>query len=182
MREIKEICICRIDRIGDLIMTTPILRSIRKEFPNSKITLLVSPINSKVLKESELIDEMIVIDKKNKLWKFDLFVNFSPTNLSYFLCFFSNSKNKSTLILKSRYKNKFSKIFIHFLSKIFCNHIILVNRNQLFKNNLDFHQTKMMYALIEKIFNRSFNYENLEIPILPNKKIKLNYLSKKIMA
>ena len=50
MREIKEICICRIDRIGDLIMTTPILRSIRKEFPNSKITLLVSPINSKVLK------------------------------------------------------------------------------------------------------------------------------------
>ena len=194
MREIKEICICRIDKIGDLIMTTPILRSIRKEFPNSKITLLVSPINSKVLKESELIDEMIVIDKKNKLWKndeilkkirkrsFDLFVNFSPTNLSYFLCFFSNSKNKSTLILKSRYKNKFSKIFIHFLSKIFCNHIILVNRNKLFKNNLDFHQTKMMYALIEKTFNRSFNYENLEIPILPNTKIKLNYLSKKIIT
>ena len=67
MKEPKKICISRLDRIGDLIMTTPAIISIRQNWPGSKITLLASEVNSKVLNYSPLIDEIIEIDSKKKL-------------------------------------------------------------------------------------------------------------------
>ena len=54
MKQFEQICICRIDRIGDLIITTPILKAIRENWPKSKITLLASKSNSKVLEFSNL--------------------------------------------------------------------------------------------------------------------------------
>ena len=62
MSYLKQICVCRNDRIGDLIMTTPVLKTIRKNWPKSKITLLCSKNNSKVLKNSDLIDDIIILD------------------------------------------------------------------------------------------------------------------------
>ena len=194
MRELKEICVCRIDRIGDLIMTTPILRTIRQEWPKSKITLLASNINSMVLNNSPLVDEIIIVKDKNNFLRqikilkiirqrsFDLFINFSPNNLGYFFCYFSKSKIKTTMIFKSRYKKKFSKLIIQVFSKIFCHHIYIVDRHLLYKKNIDFHQTKMMFALLEKISKKSFVYPSLEIPVSSPLEGKINELSKKIVT
>ena len=46
MKQFEQICICRIDRIGDLIITTPILKAIRK-----KNKLAVLEINKNLLKK-----------------------------------------------------------------------------------------------------------------------------------
>ena len=67
MSNLKQICVCRNDRIGDLIMTTPAIISIRQNWPKSKITLLASEVNSKLVNYSPLIDEIIEIDSKKKL-------------------------------------------------------------------------------------------------------------------
>ena len=177
MKQFEQICICRIDRIGDLIITTPILKAIRENWPKSKITLLASKSNSKVLEFSNLIDEIIIIDNNYSLSKkisillqirkrkFNHFINLSPTNLSYFLCFFSKALNKSTIIFLSRYKQKFSKWIYRFFSNLFCQYTHIVNRKFLLSKNLEIHQTKMMYLLLEKISKKTFNYSDIEIPV-----------------
>jgi len=195
MNQLKKICVCRIDRIGDLVMTTPALKVIRTNWPKSKITLLVSETNSKVLINSNLIDEIIIIDKSYSLIKklrilkkirkksFNLYINFSPTNLSYMFCYFSNATNKATLIFLSRYKKNLSKIFQRFLAMTFCNYVHVVNRRLLLNKKQEIHQTKMMLVLIEKILKKSFLYPNLQIPIVSNlgKQIKLLF-NKKIIT
>lgn len=201
MSQLKQICVCRNDRIGDLIMTTPVLKVIRKNWPKSKITLLGSEINSKVLKNSDLIDDIIILDDKHSLIKkfktlklirkksFDLYINFSPTNLSFIFCFFSRASIKATLILLSRYKKRFSKIFQRIFSKIFCHYVCVINRRSMLSKKKDIHQTLAMFSLIEKILKKSFSYPKLEIPVVSNlenrvikifpKKIIIIHLSKR---
>ena len=195
MSHLKQICVCRNDRIGDLIITTPVLKAIRKNWPKSKITLLCSIVNSKVLENSNLIDDLIIADNKHSLIKkfktlklireksFDLYINFSPSNLSYIYCFFSGATKKATLIFLSRYKKRFSKIFQKFFSKIYCQHVFVVNRQYRFSKEMDIHQTIMMFTLIKKIFKKSFLYPDLEIPVISNLEKKITKIfSKKIIT
>ena len=69
MKQFRNICICRIDRMGDLIISTPVIKIIRKIWPNSNITLLASSLNAKVLQKSSLIDETIIIENKSDIFK-----------------------------------------------------------------------------------------------------------------
>lgn len=50
--------------LGDVILSTPIFRVLRKSFPASKITALIQPQFSKLLRN--LTHEIITFDKKNK--------------------------------------------------------------------------------------------------------------------
>ena len=115
MKIMKQICISRLDRMGDMILSLPAIKAINDSNPKIKISVLASHQNIKVLKDLDYIDEIIEINPKsifNALIKnffivrkknFDFFLNFSPTFLSYFFCFFSNATTKATLIYLSRY-------------------------------------------------------------------------------
>ena len=195
MSYLKQICVCRNDRIGDLIMTTPVLKTIRKNWPKSKITLLCSKINSKVLKNSDLIDDIIILDNEQSIINkfktlklirrksFDLYINFAPTNLNYIFCFFSRASKKATIIFLSRYKKSFSKIFQRFFSKIYCQHVFVVNRRYRFSNKMNMHQTTMMLKLIKKIFNKSLLSHEMEIPVVSKLENKIKKIfPKKIIT
>ena len=116
MNAIMRICVSRVDKLGDMILTLPAIKAIKISNPNIKIYVLASERNFSVLKGIEYIDEILVIDTTYKIksiiekillirrLKFDYFLNLSPTKLSYFLCFFSNAKKKAILILLSRYR------------------------------------------------------------------------------
>ena len=58
----SKIAVIRIDKAGDLLLTTPALRVIKEQFPDSKTYLIASKQNSKVLINSELVDKIIVYD------------------------------------------------------------------------------------------------------------------------
>ena len=45
----KKIGVIRIDKIGDLLLTTPALTLIKKQWPNSKTILIASNQNYKIL-------------------------------------------------------------------------------------------------------------------------------------
>jgi|TARA_B110000263_G_C15296956_1_gene506011 ADP-heptose:LPS heptosyltransferase len=176
-----KICVSRIDKMGDMILTLPVIKTIKIENPNAEVHVLSSELNFKIIKDLQYIDNMYVIKpsifsffkelidiRKNQ---YDLFLNFSPSLKSFFLCLLSKSDKKSSLILKSRYKNRhLSKIFTIILGKIFFNNLIIVNRYKNLIKNKEIHQTKMMFNLLEinKIQNNILTKIDLK---LPNKKI-----------
>ena len=117
----EKICISRIDKMGDMILTLPVIKSIKIHNPGSEIHVLASVHNAKVLKNIKYVDKVLLIDSNTNSFikeisqlrkiKYDFFINFSPSIKSFILCFFSKSQKKATLILLSRYKNNlFSKL------------------------------------------------------------------------
>ena len=157
-----KICISRMDRMGDMFLTLPVIKAIKTKNPFVKIYVLASYRNVKVLENLNYIDEIFIINKNSKIitifkklliirkFNFDFYINLSPTFLSYFLCFFSNAKNKATLIFLSRYKKSFfSKFFIKLFSRIFCQFVQIIDRHSKLKTNEDIHQTNMIFNLIK---------------------------------
>lgn len=55
----QKILAIRTDRIGDLIVSTPILKAMRVNFPSSEITVLVSSYCVDILKGTGLVDKVI---------------------------------------------------------------------------------------------------------------------------
>ena len=49
---------------GDVLLRTPIIRSIKQSYPNSRITVLVDPIGKDILANNPFIDNIIVIERK----------------------------------------------------------------------------------------------------------------------
>jgi heptosyltransferase-2 len=50
--------------IGDMILLTPALRALRKEFPEAHISMLVNPLVRDLMERNPYLDEVIVYDKR----------------------------------------------------------------------------------------------------------------------
>ena len=115
-----KICIERSDRMGDMILTLPVIQAIKEENPQAIVHIVASKKNLKICKQFSLIDKIHERSPSssafNKLIKsigvenFDYYFAFSPGWFGLFLGLFSKSKFKISLINQSRYKsNSFSK-------------------------------------------------------------------------
>ena len=152
----KRICIIRDDRLGDTILTLPIINKLKKTYSNSQITLVISPISEVLVKKFNFIDELII--SKNTLEtvksinqnKFDLILNFAPLKTNFYKCFLK-SKRKIHISFQSRYKKRSKKIITNAFLKFFFDKIYFYERNDLNKLN---HQTEFMDNLMvsEKIY------------------------------
>lgn len=152
----KRICIIRDDRLGDTILTLPIIQKLKKTYLNSQITLVISSISEELVKKFDFFDELII--SKNNLEtvkninqnKFDLILNFAPLKTNFYKCFLK-SKRKIHISFQSRYKKKRNKLITNAFLKIFFDKIYFYERNDLKKLN---HQTEFMDSLMvsEKIY------------------------------
>lgn len=64
LTEAKRILIVRIDELGDLVLTTPFLRELRRVYPESFITLLANPRFCQIIELCPYIDEIITYDRE----------------------------------------------------------------------------------------------------------------------
>jgi len=183
-----KIGIVRIDRMGDMILTLPIIKAIKLQNPNFIIHIFCSNKNHKIIKNFKYVDKIFNIDNSSLYndEKYDYIFNFSPGWKSLFKCFFLKSIKKNNLILSSRYKKKItSKLLILIFSKIFFNTTLYVNRINRFYNNISIHQTQTMFELLNKCKISYFKDINLEKFLENFKLIKSNrdictvHLSKK---
>jgi len=55
----RRILFIQISAIGDVILLTPTLRAIRKQFPQAHLTMVTSPINQQLIKNCPYIDEIL---------------------------------------------------------------------------------------------------------------------------
>ena len=169
-----KICIARVDRMGDMILTLPIIKGLKILDKSNVIHVIASDKNYKIVKHFNYIDKIYLLSSSKKNFfsiinkirkeKYDHFYNFSPNWSGYILGILSKSKIKSTLIFLSRYrKNHYKKIIKRILAVIFYHYNIVIDRFTAIQNNKNIHQTSMMFSLIKKT--------NIEI----NEDLKIDY-------
>ena len=72
MEKIKSqlrILICRPDRIGDVVLSTPIPREIKKNFPNAFIAILLRNYTKDIYVNNPYVDEIIIYDETTEAVK-----------------------------------------------------------------------------------------------------------------
>ena len=62
----KNILIVRLDRLGDVLLSTPAIKSVRNAYPNSRISVMVRPYCEDVVRGNPYLDEVIIYDKGGK--------------------------------------------------------------------------------------------------------------------
>src|SRR3989338_8984390 len=91
----KRILVTRTDRIGDLVLTTPVFQALREKFPNAYLACLTFLENRQIVEGNPYLNEIILYDKlgSEKGWlgnflfsqrlrakRFDVAIHFHPTN------------------------------------------------------------------------------------------------------
>ena len=104
-----NLLVIKLSSLGDIILSTPAIREIRRKFPHHKISFLVGEESKDVLLKCPYIDELLVADLKNRdkgikgllgigrvLRKknFDLVIDLQNSRLSHILSFLSLSLNR----------------------------------------------------------------------------------------
>jgi len=99
-----RILITRTDRIGDVVLSVPLIKILRKNFPQSYIAFMVRPYTKDLLIGNPYLNEVLIYDKYGehksfrgslrflrelKKQKFDLALILHPTNRCHLLCFFA---------------------------------------------------------------------------------------------
>jgi len=86
LKQAKKLLIFRQDRIGDMIISTPIFSKLKREYPDVHLAVLASPTNASVVENDPNIDQLVVEETswlrkiKQILWlrrqKYDILLNF----------------------------------------------------------------------------------------------------------
>ncbi|MCK4403647.1 MAG: glycosyltransferase family 9 protein [candidate division Zixibacteria bacterium] len=71
MRKLKitgkeRFLVIRTDRIGDVLLSTPVLEAIKSRFPESHLTMMVSPYAADVVENNPNLDDVIIDDHKDR--------------------------------------------------------------------------------------------------------------------
>lgn len=66
MKNLNKILITRTDRIGDVVLSTPVIAQLKAAFPNAKLSFLTTPYTVDLIEGNPDIEEVIVYDKKVK--------------------------------------------------------------------------------------------------------------------
>ena len=72
----KNILVINLMHLGDLLLTTPVLRTLRANYPRARLTLLADLKLADTVSENKYIDECMFIDKKGKDNNLPNFVKF----------------------------------------------------------------------------------------------------------
>ncbi|MFC1510735.1 lipopolysaccharide heptosyltransferase II [Candidatus Omnitrophota bacterium] len=102
MKIYKNILVVRTDRIGDVILTSPSLKVLRRTYPEARITVLMRPFTKELLVDNPYIDEILLDDREHNpdgffgFWRlvslireknFDLAINYHTKKRTNLLCF-----------------------------------------------------------------------------------------------
>jgi ADP-heptose:LPS heptosyltransferase len=64
----RSIVVFRLDQLGDLVLTTPLFRELKRNFPNSRCTVVVQPAFQSILATNRNIDEVLPLQELHVKW------------------------------------------------------------------------------------------------------------------
>jgi len=102
----KRFIFFRNDRLGDFIILTNIIKSIKKKYKDSHITVLCSNLNHDLIKKYQIIDKVYIYNKQISFLKKISLLN-KIINNNYYASFAVDGKSFSNLcnfLIKAKYK------------------------------------------------------------------------------
>ena len=100
----KRILVIRLDRIGDVVLSTPVVRALRQVYPESFIAMMVRPACREVVDGNPALNEVILYEKEGahrrvsdtirfarglRRFRFDTALVLHPTNRSHWIPWFA---------------------------------------------------------------------------------------------
>ncbi len=67
---IQKILLIQLRRIGDVLMTTPSIRALRRAYPDAHITFVTEAPSDQVLQNNPYLDEVLLFSRKNSFWEY----------------------------------------------------------------------------------------------------------------
>jgi len=64
-KPIKSVLLIRLDHLGDVLLTTPAIKSLKKQFPHARLTMIVKGWSYEAIRNSPHIDKIIIF---NPFW------------------------------------------------------------------------------------------------------------------
>ena len=182
--------IFRDDGLGDLIVSTPLIKLIKEKDKNAYIVLLCGDRNfeyAQLYKDEGLINETVRFPSKQSLINFyknlyylrSLHVDYtyvlSPKNINYYYAKLSNAKYNFGIVMLNTGKNGRNRYRpAKFIIKYLLNKHVLIDCTENFINSLDTHWSDYYIDLYAKSMSLIFN-ERPEVVSIENKKyIKLH--------
>jgi heptosyltransferase-2 len=114
----KRILIIRTDRIGDVALSTPVIKAIRETYPDSYIAFMVRPYAREIVDGNPYLNEVIVYDKyrlhkgffstllfglRMRKKNFDIAIILHPTNRAHIIVFIAGIPNRIGLDRKLKF-------------------------------------------------------------------------------
>ncbi len=107
-KSVQRILIIKISALGDIILSVPSLRAIRKKFKSAKIFLLTGKKGFLILKDSPYIDDFLIVDEeklnspkyiweiteKIRLISFDMSIDLQNSKKTHILAFLGGVKKR----------------------------------------------------------------------------------------
>ena len=111
IQQAKSVLFLRYDRIGDMVITTPVFRELKLAYPHIRITVLASTANQDVLTNNPYIDNIVTNRKNNLLGdlssllklrkqKFDICVEFDHSVIPHAILRLKIIKPKKVISVK----------------------------------------------------------------------------------
>ncbi len=109
MKPFKRILIIRTDRMGDVVLSVPVISNLRRAYPDSYIAFMCRPYTRGLLEDNPEVNEVIVYDKYGihksfpATWRFardlrrknfDLAVVLHPTNRAHLIAYLAGIKTR----------------------------------------------------------------------------------------
>ena len=166
-KKIQHILLLNFGGLGDEILFLPTIKTLKKLYPTSKITLVLEPRGKAIKNLTSLINEVKVFDVKGKNKIFEFFKLLLFMQLNRFDMVISSGSNKLIPILlflsgiKKRYGYDTGK-----LSQWFYTKAIKLNKNQYAANM--YHDLLDDLTLIDKICIPKIDLNNKNTNIFPN--------------
>ncbi len=170
MTAVGKILVVRLSSIGDIILTTPLLRSLKSFYPGVHITFLIKKQYEELLAASPYIDELITFDKKEGL-----------AGLNRIKHHLQDQRFDICLDIHKNWRSRYLRFCLH-AGKTASYHKLILKRTLLiwFKINL-YRQIKPVYQrYFDSVKRLGIQYDGLgtEIHVPPGKTEKvLNILS-----
>jgi len=115
--KVKRVLVVRLDKVGDLILSTPVFENIKNTIPDVKISALVRSYNSGVLKNNPFVDEVLEYDNYNDREKlknsnYDLAISliYDFSLEGAYACYLSRAAYRAGF--KDKYSEEFFNILI----------------------------------------------------------------------
>ena len=114
---IRSVLLIRLDNLGDVLLTTPAVKSLKQRFPDARITMLVKEWSFEAVKNNPHIDEIVIFNsswtvpnqegrntatvtgiyhlvRRLRMGRFDLAIDFKGDLRNIFLAYVSGAKRR----------------------------------------------------------------------------------------